>query len=266
MPNYIKNLETASPLTTPHGGGTYGLKKGSKVVLYLTRFMPGLVVLGEATYLGRKRAKKTTLGLYYIKKGQLCDVYEDANLNQVWEYEVYADSVENFNTKVLPLYSGKVEVLSIEGWRAYMEVPLFTFIAAHRVFTDKSATLEELNAIHEDLEVPPFDIIYNTVESFRKQYTDPTELLYRALLFTLNQLKGVGKLETSTPASIILQSVIHQIVFGNKLTTDLNKSQAEKDGKKVSEYKFVSRYSVDDPYTDFVDLDALERNILHQLI
>lgn len=64
----------------------------------------------------------------------------------------------------------------------------------------------------------------------------------------------------------ILQSVIHQIIFGNKLITDLNKSQAEKDGKKVPEYKFVSRYTQDDPYTDFVDLDALERNILNQII
>lgn len=64
----------------------------------------------------------------------------------------------------------------------------------------------------------------------------------------------------------ILQSVIHKIVFGNKLVTNLNRSQAEKDGKKVSQIKFVSRYSEDDPYTDFVDLDALERNIVNQII
>lgn len=64
----------------------------------------------------------------------------------------------------------------------------------------------------------------------------------------------------------ILHSVVSQIIFGNKLVTDLNKSQAEKDGKKVSQYKFVSRYSADDPYTDFVDLDALKRNIINQIM
>ena len=64
----------------------------------------------------------------------------------------------------------------------------------------------------------------------------------------------------------ILKNVIHQIIFGNKLITDLNKSQAEKDGKEVPTIQFVSGYSKDDPYRDFVDLDALERNILNQII
>jgi len=64
----------------------------------------------------------------------------------------------------------------------------------------------------------------------------------------------------------ILQDVIHQIIFNNSLITDLNKSQAEKDGKKVAPIQFVSRYSKDDPYNDFVDLDALEGNIFNQIV
>jgi len=66
--------------------------------------------------------------------------------------------------------------------------------------------------------------------------------------------------------SEILKTLVHQIIFENKLVTDLNKSQAEKDGEKVSDIKFASRYSKDDPYTDFVDLDALERNIVNQIL
>ena len=63
----------------------------------------------------------------------------------------------------------------------------------------------------------------------------------------------------------IFQFVIHKIVFGDALMTDLNKSYAEKDGKKVPEIMFTSRYDQPKPEYDFVDLDALERNVLSML-
>lgn len=64
----------------------------------------------------------------------------------------------------------------------------------------------------------------------------------------------------------ILKDVVHMIIFDSPLITDLNKSQAERDGKYTPPIHIVSRFSKDDPYNDFVDLDALERNILVQII
>lgn len=63
----------------------------------------------------------------------------------------------------------------------------------------------------------------------------------------------------------ILQFVIHKIVFGDTLITDLNKSYAEKNGESVPEIMFTSRFDSPKPEHDFVDLDALERNIFNML-
>ena len=63
-----------------------------------------------------------------------------------------------------------------------------------------------------------------------------------------------------------LKEWVRAICHGMPSVTQLNISKAAQKGEETPEIMFTSRYDSPKPEYDFVDLDALERNVFNQLL